>query len=73
MTLRGSNDVVAQSIAPIDCTDRYLVAERGIRQFLGIGTGIPTQPNLHEVVQAVTPDARIVYVENGPIVLAPGH
>ncbi|MFJ1455290.1 SAM-dependent methyltransferase [Nocardia wallacei] len=49
---------------------RFLAAERGIRQFLDIGTGIPTQPNLHEVVQAVAPDARIVYADNDPIVLA---
>lgn len=49
---------------------RFLAAECGIRQFLDIGSGIPTQPNLHEVVQAVAPDARIVYVDNDPIVLA---
>ncbi|WP_067901011.1 SAM-dependent methyltransferase [Nocardia vaccinii] len=48
---------------------RFLAAERGIRQFLDIGTGIPTQPNLHEVAQAVAPDARIVYVDNDPVVL----
>jgi len=48
---------------------RYL-AGRGLRQFLDIGTGIPTQPNLHEVAQGVDPEARIVYVDNDPIVLA---
>ncbi|MFF0445296.1 SAM-dependent methyltransferase [Streptomyces sp. NPDC004609] len=47
-----------------------LLAERGIRQFLDIGTGIPTEPNLHTVVQKVVPDARVVYVDNDPIVLA---
>ncbi|HEY3873811.1 MAG TPA: SAM-dependent methyltransferase [Actinocrinis sp.] len=47
---------------------RYL-AERGLRQFLDIGTGIPTSPNLHEVAQAVAPEARVVYVDNDPIVL----
>ena len=46
-----------------------LLAERGVRQFLDIGTGIPTEPNLHQVVQAVAPDARVVYVDNDPIVL----
>ncbi|THA25546.1 SAM-dependent methyltransferase [Streptomyces sp. RKND-216] len=46
------------------------LAERGIRQFLDIGTGIPTSPNLHEVVQAVAPDSRVVYADNDPIVLA---
>jgi S-adenosyl methyltransferase len=48
---------------------RFL-AERGIRQFLDIGTGIPTSPNLHEVAQRVDSAARIVYVDNDPIVLA---
>ena len=48
----------------------FLAGEAGIRQFLDIGTGLPTTPNLHEVVQAVAPDARIVYVDNDPIVLA---
>jgi S-adenosyl methyltransferase len=48
---------------------RYLAAEAGIRQFLDIGTGIPTSPNVHEVVQGVALDARVVYVDNDPIVL----
>ncbi|MET7684615.1 SAM-dependent methyltransferase [Streptomyces sp. NPDC005423] len=46
-----------------------LLAGRGIRQFLDIGTGIPTEPNLHQIVQAVTPAARVVYADNDPIVL----
>ncbi|WP_243716222.1 SAM-dependent methyltransferase [Actinomadura darangshiensis] len=49
---------------------RHLAAEVGIRQFLDIGTGIPTSPNVHEVVQGITPAARIAYVDNDPIVLA---
>ncbi|MEU0335464.1 SAM-dependent methyltransferase [Streptomyces sp. NPDC006193] len=44
--------------------------EAGIRQFLDIGTGIPTEPNLHQIAQSVAPDARVVYVDNDPIVLA---
>ncbi|WP_344566133.1 SAM-dependent methyltransferase [Streptomyces axinellae] len=48
---------------------RHLARERGIRQFLDIGTGLPTPPNLHEVVQEVEPRARVVYVDNDPIVL----
>ena len=48
---------------------RFL-AHRGLRQFLDIGTGIPNSPNLHEVAQSVAPDARVVYVDNDPIVLA---
>jgi S-adenosyl methyltransferase len=49
---------------------RYLASEAGVRQFLDIGTGLPAMENTHEVAQAVTPDARIVYVDNDPIVLA---
>jgi hypothetical protein len=49
---------------------RYLAGTAGIRQFLDIGTGIPTQPNLHQVAQGVFPDARVVYADNDPIVLA---
>ena len=48
----------------------YLVAEAGIRQFLDIGTGIPTANNTHEVAQRAAPSARVVYVDNDPIVLA---
>ena len=48
---------------------RYLAADAGIRQFLDIGTGIPSANNTHEVAQSVAPDARIVYVDNDPIVL----
>ncbi|MBV2355282.1 SAM-dependent methyltransferase [Streptomyces sp. J2-1] len=49
---------------------RHLAAEQGVRQFLDIGTGIPTEPNLHQIAQSVAPDARVVYVDNDPIVLA---
>lgn len=48
----------------------FLAAERGIRQFLDIGTGIPTAPNLHEVVQAVDARSKVAYVDTDPIVLA---
>jgi hypothetical protein len=49
---------------------RYLAEEAGIRQFLDIGTGIPTANNTHEAAQAAAPDARIVYIDNDPMVLA---
>jgi hypothetical protein len=49
---------------------RYLAAEEGISQFLDIGTGIPTSPNVHEIAQRANPAARVVYVDNDPIVLA---
>ena len=48
---------------------RYLAAEHGIRQFLDIGTGLPTASNTHQVAQAAAPESRIVYVDNDPIVL----
>ena len=49
---------------------RFLVAEAGIRQFLDVGTGIPSANNTHEVAQGVAPESRVVYVDNDPIVLA---
>lgn len=49
---------------------RHLVADRGIRQFLDIGTGLPTADNTHEVAQRIAPESRIVYVDNDPLVLA---
>jgi len=49
---------------------RYLAEVEGIRQFLDIGTGLPTANNTHEVAQAAAPESRIVYVDNDPLVLA---
>src|SRR3984885_10368412 len=49
---------------------RYLAGEAGIRQFLDIGTGLPTEDNVHEVAQSVAPSARVVYADNDPLVLA---
>ncbi len=49
---------------------RFLVTEAGVRQFLDVGTGIPTSDNTHEVAQALAPQSRIVYVDNDPVVLA---
>ncbi|EGX57568.1 hypothetical protein SZN_22116 [Streptomyces zinciresistens K42] len=48
---------------------RLAAEERGVRQFLDIGTGLPTADNTHEIAQRVAPDSRIVYVDNDPIVL----
>ncbi|MER6465755.1 SAM-dependent methyltransferase [Streptomyces sp. NPDC001228] len=45
------------------------IADRGIRQFIDIGTGIPTAPNVHDVAQDVAPECKVVYVDNDPIVL----
>jgi O-methyltransferase involved in polyketide biosynthesis len=60
---RASRQFLARSV-------RHLTAEVGIRQFLDIGTGLPTHDNTHEVAQRVAPQARIVYVDNDPMVLA---
>jgi hypothetical protein len=49
---------------------RYLAEEAGMRQFLDIGTGLPTANNTHQVAQSVAPESRIVYVDNDPLVLA---
>ena len=51
-------------------TVRYLAGEAGIRQFLDVGTGLPTVDNTHDVAQRVAPESRIVYVDNDPLVLA---
>jgi hypothetical protein len=48
---------------------RYLAGEAGVRQFLDLGTGLPSASNVHEVAQGVAPGARVVYVDNDPIVL----
>ncbi len=49
---------------------RYLAGEAGIRQFLDIGSGLPTTANVHEIAQAVEPSSRVVYVDHDPMVLA---
>ncbi|WP_322754263.1 SAM-dependent methyltransferase [Frankia sp. Cas3] len=59
---RASRGFLSRAVA-------YLAGEAGIRQFLDIGTGLPTADNTHEVAQRVAPDSRIVYVDNDPLVL----
>ncbi|WP_327580908.1 SAM-dependent methyltransferase [Nonomuraea sp. NBC_00507] len=54
-------------------TVRYLAGEAGIRQFLDIGSGLPTQGNVHEIAQSVAPGTRVVYVDHDPIVLVYGQ
>jgi hypothetical protein len=49
---------------------RFLAGEAGIRQFLDIGTGLPTSSNVHQVAQEVAPESRVVYADNDPMVLA---
>ncbi|MDQ0947291.1 hypothetical protein QFZ24_001214 [Streptomyces phaeochromogenes] len=60
---RGSRAFLRRNIT-------YLVAEAGIRQFLDVGTGLPTADNTHEVAQRLAPESRIVYVDNDPLVIA---
>jgi S-adenosyl methyltransferase len=48
---------------------RYLAAEQGIRQFLDIGTGLPSMNSVHQVAQSVAPDSQVAYVDNDPVVL----
>jgi hypothetical protein len=52
---------------------RYLIHDAGVRQFLDIGTGIPSTGNVHEITQAEAPGARVVYVDKDPVVLAHAH
>jgi hypothetical protein len=52
---------------------RFLAGEAGIRQFLDLGAGLPTQNCVHEMAQAIAPDARVVYVDNDPVVCSHGQ
>jgi hypothetical protein len=65
----GIADVAREGRQFLNRAVRYLTGEAGIRQFLDIGTGLPTADNTHQVAQRVAPDARIVYVDNDPVVL----
>ncbi|WP_455711817.1 SAM-dependent methyltransferase [Streptomyces avermitilis] len=49
---------------------RHVVAEGGVRQILDVGTGLPTEPNVHQIAHAIAPETRVVYVDNDPIVSA---
>jgi S-adenosyl methyltransferase len=60
----GLGDRVRANRAFLGRTVRYLAAEAGVRQFLDLGTGIPSADNTHEVAQSVAPQARVVYVDN---------
>src|SRR5690625_4994978 len=62
-------EMAVQNRAFLRRTVRFLASERGIRQFLDIGTGLPTADNTHEVAQSVAPESKIVYVDNDPLVL----
>ncbi|HEX5346029.1 MAG TPA: SAM-dependent methyltransferase [Pseudonocardiaceae bacterium] len=61
-TVRAERRFLARAV-------RYLAGSAGIRQFLDIGTGLPTANNTHEVAQATAPESRVVYVDNDPIIM----
>ncbi len=69
-TFPGIRDVARASRGFLIRSIRYLAGEAGIRQFLDIGTGLPTADNTHQVAQRIAPEARIVYADNDPMVLA---
>ena len=62
LSVRANRGFLARAV-------RYLAAKEGIRQFLDVGTGLPSANNTHEVAQSVAPEARVLYVDNDPIVL----
>ena len=66
----GIIDVACASRAFLTRAVGFLAGEAGIRQFLDIGTGLPTADNTHEVAQRVAPESRVVYADNDPLVLA---
>ncbi|MEU5980441.1 SAM-dependent methyltransferase [Streptomyces sp. NPDC047315] len=63
LTVRHNRDFLRRAVV-------HVAAERGIRQFLDVGTGLPTQENVHQIAQRIAPESRVVYVDNDPVVLA---
>ena len=64
-----ARDIVEDNRAFLRRAVRLLAGEAGIRQFIDLGSGLPTQGNVHEIAQAVAPDARVVYVDNDAMVV----
>ena len=64
-----ARDVVEDNRAFLRRAVRFLTREAGIRQFIDLGSGLPTQGNVHEIAQAIAPDARVVYVDNDAMVV----
>ncbi|MEO3785125.1 SAM-dependent methyltransferase [Actinocorallia sp. B10E7] len=65
----GMRDVARQTRAFLGRAISHLAEEAGIRQFLDVGTGLPTAGNTHEIAQGIAPESRVVYVDNDPLVL----
>ena len=72
-TVPESVDMVASNRAFLVRAVRHLAAEAGVRQFLDIGSGLPTRQNVHEVAQTVAPDSRVVYVDHDPLAVVHGQ
>jgi hypothetical protein len=68
-----SRDITRQNRAFLRRVVRFLTGDAGVRQFLDIGSGLPTQGNVHEIAQAIAPDTRVVYVDNDPVVVTHGR
>ena len=68
-----ARDVVEDNRAFLRRAVRFLTREAGIRQFIDLGSGLPTQGNVHEIAQAVAPETRVVYVDNDPMVVTHGR
>lgn len=66
-------EMARQNRAFLQRAVRFLAGQAGIRQFLDLGTGLPTQGNVHEIAQAIAPGTRVVYADNDPIVVAHGR
>jgi trans-aconitate methyltransferase len=66
----GSRAVAQQNRDFLRRVVRYLVSEAGVRQFIDIGSGLPTMDNVHEVAQGIAPESRIVYIDRDPVVLS---
>jgi hypothetical protein len=69
----GVRTLVRDNRAFLIRATRFLAAEAGIDQFLDLGSGLPTAENTHQVAQRINPDARVVYVDNDPVVRAHGR
>jgi hypothetical protein len=68
-----ARDVAEDNRAFLRRAVRFLTREAGIRQFMDLGSGLPTQGNVHEIAQAIIPDARVVYVDNDAMVVTHGR
>ncbi|WP_030490632.1 SAM-dependent methyltransferase [Micromonospora chokoriensis] len=63
---RQGRDLIARTV-------QHLVQERGIRQIIDLGSGLPTRDNVHEIAHRIDPDVRVVYIDNDPVVCAHGR